>query len=216
MSRLRPEEFRFIDHVKQVYKDPVTLVDVGANAGSYSREFQTMVHCNRVHLFEPIPELYARLPSDDTCKKYNMALGAENTTAVFNQAAAPSRKKSSFLDRPFYREKNIKITKIDVDVRRLQDVIPGEHVHVLKIDTEGHELEVLRGCEAMLDNKAIDHIQFEYGGCFRDAGLKLNDVVEFLHQFDYGVYDLLETGFKRIENYQDRNYRWCNFYAKKL
>jgi len=212
--RLRPEEVRFVEHVKQVYQHPITLIDVGANKGEYTRLFIEALPCRRVHLFEPIPGLYDRLPSDDICKRYNMALGAENTTAVFNRVVN-GHGQSSLLDREHYKRANKIINKINVEVRKLQDVIPEEHVHVLKIDVEGYELEVLRGSSELLDSKRIDYIQFEYGGCFRDAGLKMNDIVNFLHGFNYGVFDLHETGFKRITNFQD-DWRWCNYYAKKL
>lgn len=211
---MQPEEIRFINYLKQVYNQPVTLVDVGANKGMYTHRFRKLVPCKRVHLFEPNPELYAQLPNSDVYKKYNMALGAENTTAVFN-LVKDKHQLSSIVDRPVFSERKLDVVKHNVEVRKLQDIIQEEHIDILKIDTEGYELEVLYGSAKLLEDKRIDYIQFEYGGCSRDTGLKLNHVIDYLRKYSYGVYDMLETGFKQIENYKD-GYRLYNFYAKKL
>jgi FkbM family methyltransferase len=38
----------------------------------------------------------------------------------------------------------------------------GREVHLIKVDTEGHDLEVLRGLEALLETRAVAIVQFEY------------------------------------------------------
>ncbi len=38
-----------------------------------------------------------------------------------------------------------------------------EHIHLVKIDVEGHEIKVLNGGINMIRNKQIDFIQFEFG-----------------------------------------------------
>lgn len=44
-----------------------------------------------------------------------------------------------------------------------------EHIHLLKIDVEGHELDVLHGATEMFQRKAIDVVTFEFGGCNIDT-----------------------------------------------
>ena len=49
-----------------------------------------------------------------------------------------------------------------------------EFIDFLKIDTEGSELPILRGGTLILPK--IKYIQFEYGGCWKDAGYTLGQL----------------------------------------
>jgi len=91
------------------------------------------------------------------------------------------------------------------------DNLLEEHIDLLKIDTEGYELEVLKGSTHLLEEKNIDFIQLEYGGTYQDGGIKLNDVIEFLKKYNYKIYNYTEE-FKEIKNYND-DYKFNNFYA---
>jgi len=207
------EELIFMDHIEHVYKHPITLVDVGANKGLYTRVFCESIPCKRVHLFEPTPTLYHKLPSGGVYKKYNMAIGRENTTATFYECKEYPHL-SSFLNRSvFYKDGNSPVS-YDVKICKLQDIIHDEHVQVLKIDTEGYELEVLSGCHELLENKKIDYIQFEYGGCNEDL---LYPIIDYLREYNYNVYDLLVTTFdhfKQIEETNDEPDR-RNYFARR-
>ena len=61
----------------------------------------------------------------------------------------------------------------------------------------------------------LSYVKFEYGGCFKDIGIKLNDVIDFLKSFGYYTYELKNKKFSKIETYND-DYKWTNFYATKL
>ena len=55
-----------------------------------------------------------------------------------------------------------------------------KNIDFLKIDTEGYELNVLKGFEDFLENIKI--VQFEYGGTFLDNNTKLIDVINYLKE----------------------------------
>ena len=83
-----------------------------------------------------------------------------------------------------------------------------EKIGFLKIDTEGFELEVLRGFAEELARVGI--VQFEYGGTFIDSGVKLVDVINYLesqhfHKFCY----LTGSGVQPLTDYTD-HYQYCN------
>lgn len=216
---MRQKEAMFLNYIKQAYHQAITLVDAGANRGLYTQAFCKLIPCKKVHLFEPIPRMYdimsKRLPGGNVYKKYNVALGSENTVTTFYHCKEHPHL-SSFVNRPiFYRNGNSPDV-IDIKVCKLQDIVRDEHIEVLKIDTEGYELEVLRGCDELLENKKVDYIQFEYGGCFKESGVKLNDVVSFLHDYNYVVCDIFETGFEQVKNIEAMdNGRLKNFYVKR-
>ena len=60
----------------------------------------------------------------------------------------------------------------------------------MKIDVEGYEYNVISGMKEMLKNSKVKFIQFEYGGTYKDANFKLNDVISLLSEFGYKVYDI--------------------------
>lgn len=210
---MRPEEKQFIKFIQCTYSKPITLIDVGANLGEYSKFFNNQISCKKIHLFEPIKDVFDNLPEDEIHTKYNIGLGSENKTLKFHRCVGREAH-SSFILREFYIKKQYELEYVDIDVRRLDNIINNEHIEVLKIDTEGFELEVLKGASKLLESNCIDYIQFEYGGCFLDQGIKLNDIIEYLKQFNYAVFDLNINKFNRITHFVD-NYMYYNFYAIK-
>ena len=68
--------------------------------------------------------------------------------------------------------------KISIDMVRLDDVV-HEHVDLLKVDVQGHEMHVLRGAEGLIKNYGIDILHLEYSpNLLRSSG---SDPAEFLY-----------------------------------
>jgi FkbM family methyltransferase len=212
---MREEELHFMDIIKKEYVS-INYVDVGANIGGFSINVTNNVDVNKAYLFEPIKSCYDKL-----CKKFNnpkfeihnIAVGSEKSITHINECIN-KEDHSSIVNRDWLYSKpeyNIKKTQVVID--KLDNIIK-EDINILKIDTEGYELEVLKGCKKLLSKGKIDYIQFEYGGCFKDFNIKLNDVIDFLSYYGYKVYELKNKKFIQVTNYVD-DYRWVNFYSKK-
>jgi FkbM family methyltransferase len=77
-----------------------------------------------------------------------------------------------------------------------------EHIHYLKLDVEGHELNVLKGAAQMLSSGAIDWIQFEFGGCNIDSRTYFRDFFDFL-SLHYHIFLLLRNGLYPIKEYHE-------------
>lgn len=65
------------------------------------------------------------------------------------------------------------------------------HIHLLKIDVEGHELDVLHGATVMFQNKAIDMVTFEFGGCNIDTRTYFQDFWYFFKDKNMLIYRIL-------------------------
>jgi len=85
-------------------------------------------------------------------------------------------------------------------------------IHLLKIDVEGHELEVLKGFDEKL--RDVDHVQFEYGGTYLDAGISLRQVIDYLSNKDFtdfcylnhqGLVDVHTSNESLADHYQYSN-----------
>ena len=211
---MRIEEVNFIDFIKNFFNYPICFVDVGSNTGNYAKKLEEKVNCSKVYFFEPIISLFNQLPESNKYKKYNIGLGSENKDNKFYECL-DKYAHSSFVLRKHFIENNYKIIERSIPTRRLDSIIQDENIDFLKIDVEGFEFEVLKGCEELLKKEKIKFIQFEYGGCFLDSNLTLNKVIDFLKQFDYNVYHLNKNKkFIMINDFEDK-YNWIHFFAYK-
>ncbi len=73
------------------------------------------------------------------------------------------------------------------------------HVNLLKIDTEGHELAVLKGAVCALRDGHIDVIHFEFNEMNVASRVFFRDFVELLE--DYDLYRLVRDGLIPIREY---------------
>ena len=138
------------------------VVDVGANTGQYAAMIGAAGYRGHIASFEPVGEVFAELQRaaarDPLWTPYRLALGdrdEEREIAVAQSWAlssfrAPTGKATAFAD--FVRADRAEL----VEVRRLdgifEEVCRGVErpVVYLKMDTQGWDLEVLRGAEGCL------------------------------------------------------------------
>jgi FkbM family methyltransferase len=135
-----------------------TVIDVGANQGQYRNFLRDRVGFKgHIHSFEPIPELAAELTewakSDRHWSIHPVALGAGSGEIQINVMAhtefssvhQPTATVDSATDRM-----NTVVRTIRVPVITLDSMFAGtnglKHTY-LKIDTQGFDLEVLKGAE---------------------------------------------------------------------
>jgi FkbM family methyltransferase len=135
------------------------VVDVGANRGQYAREIRRDGWRGRIVSLEPLPDAYRLLSAaadrDPSWRALNVAAGSNQQTLPMNVAA--NSWSSSLLpigDRHLAVAPESRYThSIEVPVERVDDVLErvGEEGRpYLKADTQGYELEVLRGAERTL------------------------------------------------------------------
>jgi FkbM family methyltransferase len=141
------------------------VLDVGARQGEFGGWLRGAGYKGRIISFEPVSsnlgQLRARAAADPAWDVQTYALGATNTTATINvtnsTAFSSFRHLGALAGELFPRGSAVTGTE-DVPVRRLADVWDevirpdtGRHVY-LKCDTQGWDLEVLRGAEPVLSH----------------------------------------------------------------
>jgi FkbM family methyltransferase len=141
------------------------VVDVGANQGQYIDFLRRDVdYAGPIYAFEPIPDnlavLRRRFAGDRSITIFPYALGAADAVIQINQMADSVF--SSILQ-PAHDEvgrfagQNEVMRTLDVEMRSLATLhrsgeLPVDRRHVyLKLDTQGYDLEVLKGAGVMLD-----------------------------------------------------------------
>ena len=191
-----------------------TVFDVGANVGDWVAEVLQFSKTATVYCYEAIPTTYAELTAnvhDARAHLFNKALSNSAGALEFN--ASDLSVVSSVYDVHRFDD-TLTVTKVtvpaetgDAECARLGVT----HIDLLKVDTEGHDLTVLRGFEDMLARGAIDFIQFEYNMFTLLAREGLFDFYEFLGE-RYFLCRLLQNGLelmayeRGLDNFSQSNW----------
>ena len=79
---------------------------------------------------------------------------------------------------------------INVKALRLDSIVANQHVHLLKIDTQGHELSVLRGAQRLFKEARINIVELEFWPKGMEAGgVNAVEVLDYLHCFGSMCFD---------------------------
>lgn len=205
--------FRLLEQYKK--EEKLILFDIGANIGEYSE--MIIQHCNllnieyQLHLFEPqkdcIEVLLSKFESNPNVIINNFAISSIKGTIDFY-----IEKRGTACSSIYKRDIFVDSEKVKVETEVLDNYIVRNginKIHFMKIDVEGHELEVLKSAQNNFDK--IENIQFEYGGTYLDSKSTLEQVYLLLRGFYHiGKIDLNGVNFtpfiSELENYQYSNY----------
>lgn len=187
------------------------IFDVGAHKGSYTEYVLSEVPEADCFLFEPNEALCR-----DYLSKYNaydILVGNTNGGKKFYQCLGKADELSSTYNREVFRDIETSVEdKLCTTIDQFCFDNKIERIDLLKIDVEGAELDVLTGAETMLSEKKITFLQVEYGGTYPDAGITGLQVIQYLNELGYKVYELTgcELGLITPENFIE-DYRYTNF-----
>jgi FkbM family methyltransferase len=130
------------------------VIDVGANRGQYGRWLRSLGFGGLIVSFEPNPTAFAKLQqhASENWLCFPFALGSEEAELPFNIMAddvfssfhAPSDAKE-------YAAENSPVSTVTVPIKRLDDMFAEVAATAarpfLKLDTQGFDLEVIKGAE---------------------------------------------------------------------
>ena len=175
-----------------------TIFDIGANLGQSAIACLQEFPGAHIHSFEPVSDTYRQLQANVagharvTC--YQLAFGSTNRKG---EMVLEGTSDLFFLrDRSKERPLNSDIPTESVDIVTLDEFCRTtgiERISFLKIDTEGGDLEVLKGAVHMLAGQKIDLVQVEAGmnpGNSRHVPLEsLKSFLESHGYFIFGIYE---------------------------
>lgn len=169
------------------------IVDIGAHSGAFTKEIRKRFPCVSF-MFEPSPKQFEKLVTDfpyDYVWNYGVSDRAKKSGFVCygGTLSQLDRVTESVIVHPDNRLIEIDMVSLD----SIQEYLP-KRIDILKIDTEGQELNVLKGANQFLSGKAISNIIFEVGGTYTDLGYTVGEVIALLNSHEYKVYDFNENG----------------------
>lgn len=197
------------------------VFDVGANVGDWSAnalkiESQILLHC-----FEPSKSSFEQLKGKLISKNIrlnNFGLSSqseERDLYIFeDKAGLNSLYKRHGLDAGWNikspeRTERIRLETLDwyCQTNRI------EWIDFMKVDVEGHELEVFKGGTNLFRNHQVQTVQFEYGGCNIDSGVLLRDYFSFFLPLGYSLWKIYPDGLRQYPQYDQRleNFQYQNW-----
>ncbi|WP_047547843.1 FkbM family methyltransferase [Psychroserpens sp. Hel_I_66] len=157
--------YPFYDMAKFVDSNNPVLFDIGANIGQTVKDFKEVFDSCSIQAFEPSAESFEILKQNTSSYKnlnlWNLGVGSSIGELILNEYVHSNT--NSFLDIHENDNSNLKKkTKVEITtVDFFCEKNNIEKIDVLKIDTEGFELEVFKGCEKMFSNSKIGLLFFE-------------------------------------------------------
>ena len=182
-----PSQISSLTQLKTLDFTPRFCLDIGAYKGHWTHDFIQIFPDCRILMIEGQSEMEAALI--DTKKQYNdvdykiALLGAEEKTVIFNKYETAS----SVLN-----ETNVTNAKVEERRLLLLDNLLEESISkpdFIKIDTQGYELEILKGGEKTLAAAKVVLLEVSFLDIYIDAPL-VADVLNYMNERGFVVYDI--------------------------
>lgn len=197
----------------------IVALDIGANKGDWTSTLKHLDPSSEVHVFEPsagtFKLLKVNLQELSGVHLYQTAIGKTvgKTKLYSNFETSPlaslSVRRLEHDDVVFSNVEEIDVITLDSWKREHQEVTPN----VLKVDVEGHELEVLLGGLSLLPQMKI--IQFEFGGTDIDSKVFFQDFWYFFLTKNFKIFRLTPKGLLEIKRYSENEevFKFATLYA---
>ena len=182
------------------------IFDVGAHIGQTYEIYRKLFPDAYIYCFEPYSNSFKKL--EKTISKhpssfcYQMAISKSigQSTLNLNLSSATNSLLETDQRGKFYWGNNLleTVDKVIVDTTTLDDFCEKngiDTISILKLDTQGHEFDVLLGSQSLLRNQKINMIYMEMIMCPTYVGQhKLHEYLAILDEFGYEIFDFFNCG----------------------
>ena len=212
------QEVKLAGKILRGYHPPKIMIDVGGYKGLYTDELLNNFQNVEIHIFEPSLTNTNILSNKFSLNKNvivnPVGLSNVNETVelysdeIGSDFGSLTKRNLEHFNISFNESETIKVIKF---INYYNNNFKGQTIDLFKIDVEGHEMDVLEGCEEVIDN--IKCIQFEFGGCNIDTKTYFQNFWYFLKKRNFDVYRISPIGLISIDNYNEslENFSISNF-----
>lgn len=209
--------------IKDLIQPGTDVIDVGVYQGIYSYEMAK--YSRIVHSFEPNPIIYDYLNRNlkkiiRNMKLYNFAL-SDNSKKAYLKVPIRNKKSNKNIYENYYKMGRATIHKNNfiesyekfiVQTKKIDDIDLNFKVSLIKIDVEGHEMEVIRGATNLIKKyhpTLIVEIEEKY------SKNSVKNTIEKINSLGYEAFFLEDSVLKSVKILKNFNlYR--NFIFKKI
>ena len=199
--------YKIAHNLKKLNISPKYLIDVGGNNGQFSYIFHKVFKLKELIIFEPNPSLIKNINKNlKNVKKllvFNKALSIKKGTLNFNfykDSQLNSLHSSSKFRNSLFPEKTSLLKKTYIDVDVLDNFITPDTKYklkntLLKIDVQGHEINILKGFKKHLKLCRWILLEVSFDELYQEQS-DVNELIKFLSKNNFA--------FNRIINYHFR------------
>jgi FkbM family methyltransferase len=196
----------------------LTVFDVGAHEGDYTREMLALFPQSYIYCFEPnsfsFDTLSSKFASERRVMLNRLALGEKNSSSDLHfdkkgsSLSSLVKRRLDYIGLDMNQSETVHVNSIDSYCKEYS-LKPD----IVKLDVEGLELSVLKGATATLDEIRI--VQFEFGGANKDSKTFFIDFWEFFRKNNFDIFRITPSGPRLIQQYSelDEHFRTTNFMA---
>ena len=194
-----------IDLLKRFIKPGTDSIDVGVYRGVYSYEMSK--YSKKVHSFEPNPLIFKYINKNlkkisSNIDLYNFALSNENKVSNLR---IPIRNKK--INKENYEEHYLMgratvhelnnfqdYEKFEITLKKIDDFNFDNEISFMKIDVEGHEMEVIEGGKLFIKkNKPVLLVEIEE----RHSKKNIHHSIDYINGLGYNSYFYDENNLKK-------------------
>lgn len=193
----------FFHAIKRTLRNP-HFVDVGANSGWFPRIISRYLSGDYpISCYEPLksmrPHLEKLSKRNPSVRYKSVAVGERQGNIEIielgsNGLSSIREVNPSYLgyaksyDTAAVNKYEVEVVTLDGE---LDELIKADEEVVLKIDTQGYELQVIMGCRSWLESGRIKFIIVELMTIRKYSGAALyNEIFSYLHELNYSLYDI--------------------------
>jgi FkbM family methyltransferase len=178
--------------------------DIGANNGFYTFNAEKFIPPQHIYAFEPIPELHFRLvkmfgKSNIHKLALSDSIGVHNfkiPTIGKDEYKSRGKLNTEYIERGETRCRTIEVRTSTLDSFVIENKVKA--IDFIKIDVEGHELQVITGGqEALKKLRPVLQIEIEQRHFKED----IKEIIDYINQLGYQCYylDLESKTITKVE-----------------
>ena len=217
-------EKAIFDVLSNKCKSPYCIFDVGANKGQFlGLSLRSLDSDNfDIHCFEPSAATFRSLKENSSKDKRiilnNIGLGKAKSKMLLyydnpgSGIASLTKRRLHHFNIDFSKSEKVQVDTLDNYCQEKSI----KRINLLKIDVEGHELDVLAGALNMFNSKLIDIVTFEFGGCNIDTRSFFQDFYYFFQDVNMKISRITPSGYLYpVDSYKElcEQFRTTNFLA---
>ena len=186
---------------------PKIFIDIGANKGDYTNYLLKVKPNLECHIFEPSVKNFEKLKnrfSQQNIFINKIGLSSSNKKSTLYCDYSGSRLASLTKRRLEHFQIDMNSEEI-IELQRFDNYWEDKYsiLDYVKIDVEGHELDVLEGFGNLIQRVRL--IQFEFGGCNIDTRTFFQDFWYYFTEKEFLIFRITPRGPLLIKNYSEKD-----------
>lgn len=193
------------------------VLDVGSYQGGFARMLRRIGYIGLIISFEPVQTNFEVLEQeqvraeDTKWRTHRLALGAEKGASAmrvfsgtsFHSFLPPSKYGlSRFPDKlQIERAETVPVERLDNILDELVADVPEPHIF-LKVDTQGLDLDVIRGLGTKVDAISALQIEMAVNPIYQNATNSFDEALSYLQRLGFQVSGLFPVSFNSKEKVQ--------------